>query len=215
MNKFWSSFVYGSALTAVTYAIGAVLGFFNPENFGWIEFFAIWTSYICTLLCVYQKRINYPIGAVSTVLYAILSYKADLPALGLFNILLSVNLIYGWFRWNSDAQTRPVESWPSLPWWIGYAAIAIVAYFLLTTISSYFGYQVTWLDVTTAVVYAVAQAMLDNKHRSAWGVFAVLNVLSIYVYFQKPETYFVALQYLYFLGNAAYGHFEWRKTQLA
>lgn len=207
------SFTYGSFLTAITYLVGAFAGFFDTANASMIEFLAIWTSYVCTLLCVYQSRWNYPIGAVSTVLYAILSYRAGLPSLGLFNILLSINLLYGWFRWRNDADTRPVSNWPTPAWWLGYVAIALATYLLMITVNNFFGYESTWIDVATAVVYAVAQAMLDNKHRSSWAVFFVLNVLSIYIYFKTPETYFVALQYVYFLGNTIYGNFEWRKSQ--
>lgn len=208
MNKYNASFVFGTALTAVTYAIGAVAGWVDPHNINWIEFFAVWTSYVCTLMCVYQTRWNYPIGAVSTILSAILFYKIDLPAIGLFNILLSINLIYGWFRWRDDEDTRPVTN-PSLIWWVGYVGIAAATYALITVVNNYYGYSQTWIDITTAVVYAVAQAMLDNKHRTNWAVFFVLNVLSIYLFF-KQELYFVALQYLYFLGNTAYGHVSWR-----
>jgi nicotinamide mononucleotide transporter len=211
MNKYWGSLNWGTILTVITYAIGAALGLVDVHNFNYIEFFAIWTSYVCTLMCVFQTRWNYPLGAVSTILYAILSYQAGLPAVGLFNILLSINLIYGWFRWRSDDVTRPVTN-PNAAWWLGYVGIGLATYLILTIVNGYFGYDQTWVDVTTAVVYAVAQAMLDNKHRTSWAVFFVLNVLSIYLYF-KQEAYFVVIQYVYFLGNTLYGHFEWRNSE--
>lgn len=211
INKYWDSLVFGTGLTALTYVIGFGAGWADIHNPNWLEFFAVWTSYICTLLCVYQSRWNYPIGAVSTIISAILFYQIDLPAVGLFNILLSINLIYGWFRWRNDDDTRPVGE-PSMTWWIGYAGIAAATYVLVTVVNSHYGYSQTWLDITTAVVYAVAQAMLDNKHKTSWVVFFILNVLSIYLFF-KQGLYFVALQYVAFLLNTLYGYYEWNKSK--
>lgn len=69
------SAIVAVVLTALSYAVGIACSWITGLN--WLEVFAVFTLYSCTYLCVKERRINYPIGAVSKIAnakFATLSY---------------------------------------------------------------------------------------------------------------------------------------------
>src|SRR5690242_645929 len=70
--------VLGIILTALSYGVGLGAGWI--ASLSWLEVFAVFTSYVCTYLCVMERRINYPIGAISTAAYMVLFYQFGLVA---------------------------------------------------------------------------------------------------------------------------------------
>lgn len=203
----------GTVLTLVSYFAGIYYEWISEVN--WLEVAAVWTSYVCTILCTAQSRWNYPIGVVTTALYSFLFWQWNAPALALFNLYLVFSLAYGWFRWKDDANTRPVTRINGV-WWFGYAALGVGVLGLLLFILEVLGASMTTIDITLAVLSGVAQFMLDNKKLENWWVWAVVNVLSIW-YFMTAEAplFLAAFQYLFFLGNTVWGYVEWKKTMIA
>ena len=199
-------------LTALSYGVGLWAGWIVALN--WLEVFAVFTSYSCTWLCTRQSRWNYPIGVITTAAYSLLFYQWGLIALAIFNLYLVFSLIYGWFRWGSDDNTRPVSRIP-LKWYAGYGAfgLAILGLFLLANLL----FNPTGLtalnpiDVGLAVVSGVAQLLLDNKKLETWAVWASTNIVSIPFFLHSGLT-LVAFQYIFFLVNTVVGYIQWKKT---
>ena len=82
--------------TGSSYWLAIWAGWITSLN--WLEAFAVFTSFVCTWLCVRQRRLNYPIGAVSTAAYAVLFLQNDLLASAILNAYLTPALLYGWYR---------------------------------------------------------------------------------------------------------------------
>lgn len=201
-------------LTALSYIVGLWAGWITELN--WLEVFAVATSYSCTWLCTRQSRWNYPIGVITTAAYSILFYQWGMIALAVFNLYLVFSLIYGWFRWGSDDNTRPVSRIP-LQWYPAYGGIglAILALFLLIN----FMFNPTGIsglnpiDVGLAVASGIAQLMLDNKKLENWTIWAGINIVSIPFFLSNGLT-LVAFQYIFFLINTVIGHVQWKKTMV-
>lgn len=212
MKYILESIALAIVLTALSYGVGLWMGWIVALN--WLEVFAVFTSYSCTWLCTRQSRWNYPIGIVTTAAYSILFWQWAMPALAIFNLYLVFSLIYGWFRWGSDSNTRPVTR-IAPKWYAGYGALglAILGLFLVANIL----FNPTGLsalnpiDVGLAVASGVAQFMLDNKKLENWSLWAVIDVVSIPFFLHSGLT-LVAFQYIFFLANTAIGHVAWRKT---
>ncbi len=202
-------------LTALSYVVGIQLGWITEIN--WLEVFAVATSYSCTWLCTRQSRWNYPIGVVTTAAYSVLFYQWDMMALAVFNLYLVGSLIYGWFRWGSDANTRPVTRIP-LRWYTGYGAIGLAILGLFLVANAMFNpagiSELNPIDVGLAVASGVAQLMLDNKKLETWSVWAAVDIVSIPFFIYSGLT-LVAFQYIFFLANTVIGHIAWRKTMVA
>lgn len=197
-------------LTALSYLVADWAGWADLATINYLEAFAVFTSYVCTWLCVHQTRWNYPIGVVTTFAYSVLFWQFELYALSIFNMYLVLSLAYGYWRWGSDIDTRPVSK--LTPWsYLNYAALAIAIYGLLYLINTAFGHDMDWLDVVLAVASGVAQFMLDNKKLENWVVWILVDIASIWLYFQTG-LFIVAFQYVFFLLNAFYGYYEWNKS---
>lgn len=205
------SFVVGIVLTAASWLAARAMGF--DFQFSRLEALAVMTSYACTYLATVESRLNYPIGVMTTFLYSWLFFVSGLYAVALFNLYLVFSLAYGWFRWGPDGpSTRRVTDFGYRTRWpVIYLLIAGAVYVLLTGINLYFGVSMTGLDIAVAVLSGVAQFMLDNKHRQTWAVWAVVNVVSIWLY-AKSGLQLVAVQYAFFLLNTVLGHALWTRS---
>lgn len=202
--------VIATILTGLSYLVADWAGWAKLEDINYLEAFAVWTSYVCTWLCVHQTRWNYPIGIVTTFAYSILFWQFELFALALFNLYLVFSLAYGYWRWGSDVDTRPVTR---LTGWsfLNYGLIAAIIYGLLYAINTLLGNEMGIMDVVLAVASGVAQFMLDNKKLENWVLWILIDIASIWLYF-TTGLFIVAFQYLFFLLNAFYGYYEWNKS---
>jgi nicotinamide mononucleotide transporter len=199
--------ILGIVLTALSYGLGLHLGWI--ESLSLLEAFAVFTSYVCTFLCVMERRINYPIGAISTVAYCVLFAQSALFASVAINAFLSVYLLYGWYRWRSDDDTRPVTTMS----WVGWLVTLVVAgtgYLAVVGLATWLGGALAWTDSLILVGTIMAQFMMDNKKIENWAVWALMNCFAIYTYFHAGLT-LVGFQYIFFLANTAYGYIMWRK----
>lgn len=209
------SIVLAVILTALSYFLGIQFGWITELN--WLEVFAVATSYSCTWLFTRQSRWSYPIGIVTTAAYSLLFYQWGLPALAIFNLYLVFSLIYGWFRWGPDKNSRPVTKIEP-KWYLGYGVLglAILGLFLMINLMlNPAGISaLNPIDVGLAVASGVAQFMLDNKKLENWMLWAATNVVSI-PFFLSQGLALVAFQYIFFLVNTVIAYFAWKKTMTA
>jgi nicotinamide mononucleotide transporter len=210
MNLMTVGIVIAAILTGLSYLVADWMGWAKLGDINYLEAFAVFTSYVCTWLCVHQTRWNYPIGVVTTLAYSILFWQTELYSLALFNLYLVFSLAYGYFRWGADIDTRPVTRLTPVAY-LSYGVLALAIYGLLFIINSLLGHEMGWLDVVLAVASGVAQFMLDNKKLENWVVWILIDIASIWLYFETG-LFIVAFQYVFFLLNAFYGYYEWNKT---
>lgn len=204
------SVAIGITLTALSYAAGVIFGWIQLSELNVLEVFAVLTSYSCTYLCVRQRRINYPIGVISSAAYAILFLQNGLLASALLNAYLVPTLVYGWVRWRKDSQARPVTriQLRALPI---YVAVTLLGYGGAALISQRLGGTMAWSDSLILIGTILAQFLLDNKKLETWGIWALVNVFAIYTYATNGLS-LVAFQYVFFLANTLYGYITWKRS---
>lgn len=210
MNKFVESIFVAIGLTALSYVVGVYQNWITELN--WLEVFSVATSYSCTYLCVKESRWNYPIGAISVAALSLFFYQQELLSSMALNIYLIPTLIWGWFRWGRDSVTRPVTNLKFDKWLLAYGGFTLVAYFASTFIAKNLGGSMTGLDAFILVGSILAQFLLDNKKIETWYVWAMVNVVAIYTYF-NAELYLVAFQFVFFLANTVYGWWNWNMSK--
>ncbi len=203
--------IVGVVATALSYFVAIAVGWLTTADLNWLEVFAVFTSYVCTFLCVRQRRINYPIGAVSTAAYAVLFFQSDLLSSAVLNLYLTPTLVYGWIRWRADNNARPVGR-VKLRWWPVYLAVTAAFYVGASLISSAFGAAFAWTDALILAGTVLAQFLLDNKKLENWVIWAAVNVLAIYTY-GAAGLWLVMFQYVLFLLNTFFGFVMWRKSE--
>ncbi len=200
--------VIGVILTVLSYLVGVNAGWIESVNY--LEAFAVFTSYVCTFLCVKERRINYPIGAISTAAYVVLFFKAGLVASAVVNIYLTPLLIYGYFRWRADEVARPVENvkLKMVPVYLAFAGAFLGGALWLTLAV---GAPVVLTDSAILFGTILAQSLMDNKKLQNWPVWLIVNIFAIYTY-AKAGLALVAFQYVFFFLNTAYGYYAWNRS---
>ena len=202
--------IAGVVLTAVSYGLG--LYFQWITEISWLEAFSVFASYWCTILCVFQTRFNYVVGAVAVAALGFLFYRQNLLASMALQIYLFPTLLYGWFRWKSDIDTRPVTHVGFDGWLFGYAGIVAVSYVLGVYLNSVLGGSNTWIDTSIFVASILAQFMLDNKKLENWIVWIAVDVVSVWLYWHQ-DLKILAIQMGLFGLNAVWGYYEWNKSR--
>lgn len=208
-KNFIEGTVLGIVLTALSYAVGIGFGWVDTLNY--LEVFAVFTSYLCTYLVVRERRVNYPIGAISNAAYAFLFFSFGLMGSSVVTAYLTFSLIYGWFRWKRDVETKPVE-FVAPKWWPVYVVATALAFAGGFGIYELTGATVVWTDLAVMAGSILAQFLLDNKKIETWIVWGIVNVFAIYTY-ANAGLPLVAFQYVFFLMNAFYGFYVWNNSR--
>jgi nicotinamide mononucleotide transporter len=175
-----------------------------------IELASVYFSFACTWLCTRQVRFSYVLAVISTTLLAVTFWQAELFGSMALNLYLIPTVIYGYFIWGKDSNPKLVENVKprSAVFYILFTAITWAgAYFVITTL----GGQMVALDGWLLVGTVLAQYLLDRKKLQNWMVWILVDVVSVYVYFQAG-LYLLAAQFVLFGANAVYGHIQWKKT---
>ena len=205
------SVLLATVLTALSYAVGLSAGWITSLSY--LEVFSVWTSYACTYLCVKQSRHNYFFGLISVFALMLLFYNGGNYGSAALNLYLIPTVIYGWFRWGKDTNTRPVTSaFKDGPLWIaGYIGITGATYLAVFGILTYFGGTLPYADSAVLVLSILAQFLMDNKKIESWIVWIIVNIISIPLYIASGYP-LVAFQFVFFLGNAFWGFYAWYTT---
>lgn len=195
----------GFILTVLTHYICVMLGVQLPD-INMLEFVAVATSYTCTIMFAMQKRAAYFYGIISTFFLCWFFATQGIFALAIFNGVLVISLIYGYWRWGPDGRPIPVTNIKGFKSFAGYGmfTVIIAGLFLLLVGAS------SKIDIFLASASATAQLMLDNKKLENWLVWMVINVFSI-VFFIQSGFWLLAIQFMLFLLNAIFAYFSWRK----
>lgn len=206
MKPIPQAFVLATILTTLLIFITV---FIAKTPLNWFETAAVFFSFGSTWLCVRQSRFNYWLGIVSTALLSYVFFQAGLFGSMALNLYLVPTLIYGWFSWGKDSNTKPVKhvSIKSIP---VYILATILTYIGANYIITLFGGTMGGLDSWLLIGSILAQYLLDRKKIETWFIWMSVNVISIYVYFNNG-LYLLAIQFLLFLVNAVYAWFQWRK----
>ena len=201
--------VLGIVLTGLSYIVGISAGWI--ESVDYLEVFAVFTSYVCTFLCVMERRVNYPIGAISNAAYAFLFYQFGLLASSITTAYLTIALAYGWFRWKSDDNTRPVRR-VEAKWIPVYVLTTAAFYGGVLFLVNLAGGTLAATDTVILIGTMLAQFLLDNKRIETWYVWMIVNVFAIYTYFTAGLA-LAAFQYVFFLANTFVGLYYWKKSK--
>lgn len=154
---------------------------------------------------------------ITTAAYTVLFWKWGLLASSVLNALLAVYLIYGWFRWRPDAVTRPVTRIGLSSWLLGYIAIVSLTYLILMQAGHMVArwtdtdFAFIWTDSVILAATILAQLLMDNKRLENWGIWILVNIFSIYTYFEQG-LYIVTIQYVLFIVYDISGYIQWKRS---
>lgn len=191
--------------------IFAQITWYDP-TINWLETASVFASFGATWLCTRQVRLNYAFGVAATLMLSVVFYQANLLGSMILNMYLVPTVVYGYFIWGKDSQTRPVEHVKPKNALI-YLAVTAITWAGAVLLIKAFNGTLSTLDGWLLIGSILAQFLLDRKKIETWIIWALVNVISVYVY-MSAGLYLLAGQFAFFLANSFFAWFAWRKTMI-
>ena len=186
----------------------------------WGTIFNLW----CVWLVAKNKILNWPVGIIGSVLFAVLFYQIHLYSDFLEQWYYVVTGFWGWWMWTKGSakavgDNEGVEKINKKE--IGIWAMVIVIGTLMLTygmknLNVWFpmvfpvGASYAFLDALTTVMSFVAQWLLTKRKLENWYLWICVDVIGVGLYFAKGVV-FVSLLYFVFLILATKGLLTWKK----
>ena len=177
-----------------------------------LEIVATLSTVVSVFLAVQRSIWQFPVGLVATTAFFFVFLQSQLYASTALQVFFSIVQLYGWWYWlRGDNGKPPLMGTVSIAFVLALCGGALLAATgisaLLTAVSNA---RMAVMDSAIFALSAVAQFLLDRKKVETWGVWALVNVLSVLVYASQGLWLTTAL-YCGLLANCAWGWSEWRK----
>lgn len=178
-----------------------------------LEIFATIFTVLCVILAVKRSTWQYPIGLIGTVLYYFVFQKVGLYASAGLQIFFLAVQLYGWWFWlYGDAGKKPKITSISAFTWINILVWGTLASYTLGEYLNIFtNANMAVLDTFIFGFSVIAQFLLDRKKIETWIVWAIVNMVSIFVYFGQGLM-LTGWLYVFLLINTVWGYIEWKKN---
>ncbi len=208
--------------TFLTYFnINTIFFTIGEYQMSYLEFFWTILNILCVWLTSRKKIISWPIGIVATVLYWILFFQiqlySDLFEQGYFLLTWFVGRYARSNRKQVAAKVQDITRTSTkenviyiiciLAWTLH---LSYVTRNLHVWMPAYFEEPASYiyLDAFTTILSFAATILLINKKLEAWYLWILVDIIWIYLYYVKGVK-FISLEYVFFLGLATYGLFQW------
>jgi nicotinamide mononucleotide transporter len=186
----------------------------------YIEFVGTVLYFASVFLIARKNILTWPIGIISVILYGILFYQIQLYSDMMEQLYYLVISVIGWITWRQ--QKKDTNSIPAA--WsktgsmlvaagITVACTAILAYcvanfhlWLPRIFPAPASYPI--LDALTTVMSFTAMLLTTRRKMEGWVYWIIVDIMGIGLYWVK-DVRFIALQYVFLLGMAAYGLIFW------
>jgi nicotinamide mononucleotide transporter len=173
-----------------------------------LEFAAALTSFIGVGLGVTAKRITWPWWALSSALYAIFFYEADLFASAALQIVFIAAAVWGWFGWGPQGAAPSALSTRDRTYW---AIGLVISFLVLTPLLQNVGAAATWSDAIIFLGSFFAQAIMVYEKYEAWPLWFAIDLIGT-VQYAVLGYWFTAFLYLAFTAIALVGWKRWYES---
>jgi nicotinamide mononucleotide transporter len=179
-----------------------------------IEIIAAAFGLIAVALNVRQHILCWPTGLVQVALYVVVFWEAKLYSDLVLHLVYVVLQLYGWYHWlHGGANQGPLRTsaigWRRSAAWMGVALVGTLAWGGL--MARYTDAAVPYPDAFILAASLVAQWLMVEKVVESWAFWLIIDVVAVWVYWQKGLYPTVAL-YAVFLGLATAGWVTWQRA---
>ena len=173
-------------------------------------------SFIYLWLEFHQKSLMWIISAMCSMIYASVYFHGKIYAdmgFSCFNICMCV---YGFIKWLHGDRKRASHDITYRHFRAAeFAAVLGVSAAIWTAIFCILRFltdsPVPALDALTTMLNIVGTWVLAQKIIEVWGIWFMVNAISIYIYCTRGLHLTTLLLYGFYLGASVYGFFKWKK----
>jgi len=185
--------------------------FFTAWGYGvsYLEFVAVATSLIAVILGALGVRIAWPWWVVSSSLYAVFFYQANLIASAALQFVFIAAAVSGWRGWApTGAKPGKLSTRRRV-----YSVLAILGLWLaLAPLLSRIGAAATVVDAFLFVGSLIAQILMVLEKYESWIIWLVVDIAGTALYFNQGY-YFTSFLYGIFTLVALQGWRRWYADQ--
>lgn len=183
-----------------------------------IEFLAALTNVVCVILVAKGRVSNFVWGLAGVILYAIVSYKAQLYGNFALNLLYVPMQYLGVYYWVKEMERKetidvPVKRLNALGWY--QLASVLITTWVMTWVylDSYTDDPSPFLDAFCLVGSLIAMWLMVKQYSEQWLLWIAINIVSIYLWvipaLGQPGSWAQVAQWSVLLINALYGAYKW------
>jgi nicotinamide mononucleotide transporter len=179
----------------------------------WLELVAVVLSLAMVMCNIREIHWGWPLAITASLLYFLLFWRSRLYGEAWLQIVFAVVAFWGWFEWlrGKGADGRPLRvhrltvrgwvavllagaiSWPALGWFL----------------DRFTDTDVPWWDAFPTALSLVGQALLGRKLLENWGVWILVNAVSVGLFIHKA-LWLTAALYIVFIAMSVVGWRAWR-----
>jgi nicotinamide mononucleotide transporter len=174
-----------------------------------LEFIAVVTGLIYPYLAGKNKSICWLYAIISAAIYVFINYKNQLYFFSALQFMYVLIAVYGWVEWHKNDQKKEFQFITIHNSWV--IGVGLVVSLGLAYLAQIFTNQrMPFLDATNFVFALIASYMITQKIMESWIYLTVLNVISIYIYFQT-KLYLSIILYVFLTFLAINAFNDWLK----
>lgn len=178
------------------------------------------TTGVLSVVCTGKGKLSaYVFGLVNSVLYAIISYKANLYGETMLNALYYVPMQFiGFYVWSKNMNTETHEVNKKRMKWSGRFILLIsiiISTYLYGLLLNYLGDVMPFVDSFTTVSSVIAMIISVKMFAEQWWVWVAVDVFSVYMWYcdfsSGSDNIATLLMWVIYLGNAIIMLIKWEK----
>ncbi len=176
----------------------------------YLEFISALTSLIGVWLGTTGRRVTWPWWAISSALYGIFFYQANLLGSAALQIVFIIAAVRGWFDWApTGAKPGRLSNKRRIYWFLALIGSWVVLQPVLTRM----GAAATWIDSFLFVSSLIAQILMVYEKYENWPLWFVGDAIGTALYAHQGY-WFTSLLYLIFTLIALVGWKNWYASRI-
>ena len=183
---------------------------FSNLDFNWsiIESIAVLFSVLYVILATKQNIWCWAAAGISVALYIYICFSAQLfPETGL-QVFYLIMAFYGHYNWAKKEQDLQITQWSAGKHLTLIITGAIITFLMGFYFATYTSAKMPIVDSFTTVFSVIATYMVTKKVLENWLYWIVIDVVSIYLYYNR-ELHLTSLLFLAYTIIAIFGYFMW------
>lgn len=179
----------------------------------WLELVAVALSLAMVGCNIREIHWGWPLAVVASGLYFLLFWRSRLYGEAGLQVVFAVVAFWGWFEWlrgkGADGAPLRVHRLTRRGWVLVLLAAAVSWPALGWFLDTFTDTDVPWWDAFPTALSLVGQALLGRKLLENWGVWIVVNVVSVGLFLHKA-LWLTAALYVVFIAMSVVGWRAWR-----
>ena len=179
-------------------------------EFNWsiIETAAVLLSIIYVILAAKQNIWCWAFAAISVILYIYICFTSELFAETILQFFYLGMAGYGYYNWNRSIQGLEIAEWGARKHLLVILFGAIASFLVGFYFTTYTNAKMPIVDSFTTVFAVIATYMMTKKVLENWLYWIVIDIVSIYLYFNR-DLHLTSLLFIVYTLIAIFGYLSW------